>query len=100
RKLERIEPGLSSSPSGLEEPAELGLSAADASSEAARCLACGCGEGCSRCVTVCLYSAITADDGRVCVDPEKCDGCGLCVEICPNRNIELVHRQSSDVKGD
>jgi len=58
--------------------------------EAKRCLACGCGLGCGVCEKVCIYSAIERVDGRYKVDGEKCDGCGLCVEICPKENIKMV----------
>ena len=43
--------------------------------------------GCGRCVAVCAdsaYSAIHLDENRkAVVDKEKCDGCGLCTQICP-----------------
>jgi len=27
--------------------------------------------------------------GRVSVDPERCDGCGLCVELCPFNSLAM-----------
>jgi ferredoxin-type protein NapG len=40
---------------------------------------------CSRCAAICpIPSAIlTADDGRVIVDPDLCVGCGMCLHACP-----------------
>jgi len=58
--------------------------------EAKRCFSCGCGLGCGICERVCIYSAIKRVGGNYKVDNEKCDGCGLCVEVCPKDNIELV----------
>jgi len=69
---------------------EHGYSEGQAMAEAARCLACGCGEGCALCEKVCLNAAITAELGREVVDPEKCEGCGLCATVCRNAIIELV----------
>ncbi len=58
--------------------------------EAERCLSCGCGVGCGQCERVCIYSAVSRDGSYFTVDPEKCDGCGLCAERCPNACIEMV----------
>jgi len=65
-----------------------------AMAEAARCLACGCGEGCGLCEKVCLHAAISKEMGFETIDPEKCEGCGLCVSICRNATIDLVARPS------
>ena len=58
--------------------------------EAKRCLACGCGLGCGVCERICSYSAIERVGGRYRINSEKCDGCGLCVELCPKENIVMV----------
>jgi len=68
---------------------ELGLDEAAARREAERCLACGCGVGCGICHDVCIYSAVEPDGASFRIDPEKCDGCGLCAVRCPNKAIEL-----------
>ena len=60
--------------------------------EAGRCLACGCGFSCGICEKVCIYSAIEKIGGKYRVDDEKCDGCGLCVEVCPKENIRMVEK--------
>jgi len=62
----------------------------EAIQEAKRCLACGCGLGCGICERVCIYSAIERVGGRYKIDSERCDGCGLCVEVCPKENIKMV----------
>lgn len=62
----------------------------EAIKEAKRCLSCGCGLGCGVCERVCIYSAVERVNGKYKVDNEKCDGCGLCVEVCPKENIKLV----------
>jgi len=63
----------------------------EARREASRCLACGCGAGCDVCRRMCIYFAIEPDGDRNVVT-DKCDGCGLCAQICPNQNITMVER--------
>lgn len=58
--------------------------------EAKRCLRCGCGMGCSICENACLSFAISFNDGKVKIDKDTCVGCGMCSQICPNSNIEMV----------
>jgi len=62
----------------------------EAIKEAKRCLSCGCGLDCGVCERVCIYSAVERVNGKYKVNNEKCDGCGLCVEVCPKENIKLV----------
>jgi len=62
----------------------------EAIEEARRCLACSCGLGCGVCERICIYSAIEKIEGEYRIDNEKCDGCGLCVEVCPKENIRMV----------
>ncbi len=69
---------------------EQDLDEAAARREAARCLACGCGVGCGLCERVCIYFAVTRDGPSYAIDPQKCDGCGLCVVRCAHNAIELV----------
>lgn len=69
---------------------EMTLTAEEAIKEASRCLACGCGLGCGKCHQVCIYSGIDPVSDRYFVNDQNCDGCGLCVEICPNEAIEMV----------
>jgi NADPH-dependent glutamate synthase beta subunit-like oxidoreductase len=75
---------------------ERGYPQAEAMAEAARCLACGCGEGCGLCERVCLHSAIATEMGFESVDPEKCEGCGLCQVVCRNATIDLVKKQPAE----
>lgn len=40
--------------------------------------------GCTVCMNACPYQAITLDgQGRPSVDPQKCNGCGICEKVCP-----------------
>ena len=66
------------------------LSPTQAVAEAERCLACGCGAGCEICKDICKMFAYAMDDrGRILLDEEKCVACGMCVQRCPNTNIEM-----------
>ena len=69
---------------------ELVFTEEEAIREAARCLTCGCGLGCGICKNVCIYEAVHEVGNQFQIDPEKCDGCGLCIELCPHGNIALV----------
>jgi len=92
----RVHPDMVREPRTMDKLVELTLTPDVAVTEAMRCLSCGCGIGCDRCFSVCLYSAIKTSDGRYEIDPEKCDGCGLCSQICPNSNIEMVLDEKLD----
>jgi dihydropyrimidine dehydrogenase (NAD+) subunit PreA len=52
--------------------------------------------GCLLCVTACAdsgFQAIAGDRGKiVTIDGNKCDGCGLCVMVCPTSSITMVAR--------
>ncbi len=44
------------------------------------------------CASACPNDAICIEDGIARVLPERCVGCGLCVETCPKRIISLLPR--------
>jgi dihydropyrimidine dehydrogenase (NAD+) subunit PreA len=51
-------------------------------------------KNCGKCIPACRdggFYAIAQDGATPVVDPEKCDGCGLCYVLCPFEAIELVH---------
>lgn len=61
-------------------------------SEAKRCLNCGCGEGCGICATICSDFSIHIKSADVWeVNKEECVACGMCYNLCPNKNIEMVN---------
>ena len=67
------------------------MSEAEAVAEAARCLRCGCSVTCGLCERICSSFAVSLNDENVyAIDSEKCHACGMCVQLCPNRNIEMV----------
>lgn len=47
--------------------------------------------GCMRCEKTCKYDAIHVKNFLATVDPEKCVGCGECVDICPRHIIGLYN---------
>lgn len=53
--------------------------------EQSRCVSC------NQCYAVCIYDAVKRDGGYQ-VRPEVCDGCGLCVQVCPAQCIGMVER--------
>jgi dihydroorotate dehydrogenase subfamily 1 len=44
---------------------------------------------CDRCVKCCMYGAIRRTEVSVAVDRDKCLGCGLCADVCPDQRIWL-----------
>jgi indolepyruvate ferredoxin oxidoreductase alpha subunit len=67
--------------------AEGAFDAAAARAEARRCLACGRCATCNNCLDNFGCPAFYRRDGRVQIDPLLCDGCGVCVQVCPNGAI-------------
>lgn len=44
---------------------------------------------CAACVACCLDGAISFVDGKLRIDEEKCTGCGLCRDVCPDQKIGM-----------
>ncbi len=64
----------------------------EALAEAARCLNCGCGEGCQLCKTICTdFAPEVAGVDTMHIRKEECVACGMCFNRCPNGNIEMVN---------
>jgi len=53
-----------------------------------------CCIACKKCERECLSDAIHVVDLLAVVDYDKCTGCGTCVEVCPQRCIDLYGRRS------
>ncbi len=49
---------------------------------------------CNKCISVCEFNAISAQDNQVFIDKNKCEGCGYCSHICPRSAIEMKSRLS------
>lgn len=52
-----------------------------------------CDKGClgyGSCVKACMFDAIHIVNGIAVVDSDKCKACGMCINACPNKLIELV----------
>ena len=57
-----------------------------------RCVACGtCTEG------VCFVDTISLKNGQAVIGP-ACRGCGRCVDVCPQRAIEVSIDDELDVR--
>ncbi len=68
------------------------MTEAEALAEAARCLNCGCGEGCQLCKTICTdFAPEVAGVDTMNIRKEECVACGMCFNRCPNGNIEMVN---------
>lgn len=67
------------------------LSVEEAVREASRCMACGCGAGCEICYKLCkVFAYRVNDDGRLVLDEDKCVACGMCLQRCPTKTLEMA----------
>jgi dihydroorotate dehydrogenase (fumarate) len=48
---------------------------------------------CRKCAKVCIYEAINYTEAGPEIDPEKCDGCGLCVSVCSRQRAIEIDRK-------
>jgi ferredoxin len=69
---------------------EATYTADQAQKEAARCLTCGTCGACNNCIDNFGCPAFYKEGGEIFINPTLCDGCGTCVQICPNGAIELI----------
>ncbi len=46
---------------------------------------------CRRCAPVCIYGALSFKGEVPEIDPALCDGCGLCSQVCPKRNVIVMN---------
>ncbi len=66
--------------------------------EACRCFACGCGAGCEKCVDACRMFVYKVDkNGRLMVEKDKCVACGVCVQLCPNKTLEMIQTDEKPI---
>ncbi len=49
-------------------------------------------DGCGLCAELCRFAAVVETDGAYAVDPLRCEGCKLCVAMCPAGAIDFPQR--------
>lgn len=45
---------------------------------------------CHKCISACIYGAISKASSDISVRSDLCRGCGLCSDICPEQKLELI----------
>ncbi|SNX54892.1 4Fe-4S dicluster domain-containing protein [Thermoanaerobacterium sp. RBIITD] len=51
--------------------------------------------GCGLCVTPCVESAITIENGKAkVISEELCDGAGVCLNVCPTNALSIEEREA------
>jgi NADPH-dependent glutamate synthase beta subunit-like oxidoreductase len=68
---------------------ELGFTEEEAIAEAYRCLGCGLCANCNNCIDNFACPAIYLEEGKVFINEELCNGCGVCAQLCPNNAITV-----------
>jgi heterodisulfide reductase subunit A len=53
--------------------------------------------GCGVCVQICPAKAISMADGKAKIDPFQCNGCGACVPVCPKEAIDFRNSTTKQV---
>jgi len=53
-------------------------------------------EGCGLCTERCQMQGLSLVDEKVSIDQDKCIGCGLCVSACPTHSLTLVRKAVSE----
>jgi len=48
---------------------------------------------CGTCEQMCRFQAVRSDNGRMTIDPIRCEGCGVCVHFCPDEAIDFRPRE-------
>ncbi|TET49597.1 MAG: 4Fe-4S dicluster domain-containing protein [Actinomycetota bacterium] len=44
---------------------------------------------CGRCEEECRFEAISNSESEIIIDPLRCEGCGVCINVCPTDALEL-----------
>lgn len=52
---------------------------------------------CSRCLEICPAAAVVEDDGRIRLDHQACQGCGLCAVVCPTGAMRYLQPSTQDL---
>jgi heterodisulfide reductase subunit A len=53
--------------------------------------------GCQVCVSVCPAKAISMVEGKAKIDPFQCNGCGACIPVCPQEAIDLRNSTTKQI---
>lgn len=54
-------------------------------------------DGCGVCVPVCPVNAIATEEGKAKINPFICVGCGACIPICPKEAIDFKNSTSKQI---
>ncbi|MEA2090122.1 MAG: 4Fe-4S binding protein [Thermoproteota archaeon] len=54
-------------------------------------------DGCGVCIKICPFNAITLEGGKARVDPFLCAGCGACVPVCPREAIDFKNTTEKQI---
>ncbi|MGA2914377.1 MAG: ATP-binding protein [Methanoregula sp.] len=53
--------------------------------------------GCGECETHCRFDAVHAEGGAYRLNPLRCEGCAVCVQVCPAAAVTMQPRQTGEI---
>jgi len=54
-------------------------------------------DGCGVCVPICPVNAISIVEGKAKIDPFQCTGCGACISVCPKEAIDFKNSTTKQI---
>ena len=54
-------------------------------------------DGCEVCVSICPVNAITMKEGKARINPFMCIGCGACIPVCPREAIDFKNSTTKQI---
>ncbi len=54
-------------------------------------------DGCQVCVPICPTNAISLQDGKAKISPFQCAGCGACIPVCPKEAIDFKNSTTKQI---
>ncbi|MFQ7472941.1 MAG: 4Fe-4S binding protein [Anaerovoracaceae bacterium] len=52
--------------------------------------------GAGSCIKVCKFDAMRIESGSIIIDRDKCSGCMACIDMCPQRIIEMIPKDATN----
>ncbi|MBE6991114.1 MAG: ATPase [Ruminococcaceae bacterium] len=54
--------------------------------------------GCGKCLEVCRFDSVEANDGKYKIKEFACEGCAVCTHVCPQQAISMVPDEAGEME--